>query len=79
MEETKAYLEDEIDKVLPTIDDVCESMSVTQVIGCDIGDAKQRGLCRLANAEVQACQRVEGGSKSYTAAKGRTQSPALPG
>jgi hypothetical protein len=32
MEEAKAYVEDEIDEVLPTIDDVCDGMSVSLVI-----------------------------------------------
>jgi hypothetical protein len=27
MEEAKAYVEDEIDEVLPTIDDVCDGMT----------------------------------------------------
>jgi hypothetical protein len=80
MEETKAYLEDEIDKVLPTIDDVCEGMSVTQVI-------KDVTWETLNNADFvvwlkqkyKHAKELKEPFESYTAAKGRTQPPALSG
>jgi hypothetical protein len=76
MEEAKAYLEDEIDKVLPTIEDVCEGMSVTLVI-------KDVTWETLNNAEFvgwlkqkyKHARELKEPFDSYTAAKARTLPP----
>jgi hypothetical protein len=78
MEEAKAYLEDEIEKVLPTIEDVCEGMSVTLVI-------KDVTWETLNNAEFVAwlkekykhAKELKEPFDSYSAAKVRTSSPPL--
>jgi hypothetical protein len=78
MEEAKAYLEDEIDKVLPTIEDVCEGMSVTLVI-------KDVTWETLNNAEFvgwlkqkyKHARELKEPFDSYTAAKARTLPPQL--
>jgi hypothetical protein len=78
MEEAKAYVEDEIDKVLPTIDDVCEGMSVSLVIK----DVTWETLNNLEFVEwlkekYKHAKELKQPFESYTAARGRTVTPPI--
>src|ERR1700730_3087518 len=78
MEEAKAYVEDEIDKVLPTIDDVCEGMSVTLVIKDVTWETLNNGeFFEWLKQKYKHAKELKEPFESYTAARGRTLPPAL--
>jgi hypothetical protein len=76
MEETKAYLEEEIDKVLPTMQDVCENMSVSLVIKDVTWDTLNNGeFVAWLKQKYKHAQELKEPFESYTAARERTISP----
>jgi hypothetical protein len=76
MEEAKAYLEAEINRVLPTIDEVCEGMSVNLVIK-DVTWAtlNNKEFVDWLKQEYSHSRELKEPFESYTAAKGRTIPP----
>jgi hypothetical protein len=78
MEEAKAYLEDEIEKALPTIDDVCEGMSVTLVIKDVTWETlNNTDFVGWLKQKYKHAKELKEPFDSYTAAKARTLSPPL--
>lgn len=77
MEEAKAYLEGEIDRVLPTIDEVCEGMSVILVIK-DVTwrTLNNKEFVDWLKQEYKHASELKEPFESYTAARGRTMPPA---
>jgi hypothetical protein len=76
MEEAKAYLEGEIDRVLPTIDEVCEGMSVSLVIK-DVTwtTLNNKEFVEWLKQEYKHASELKEPFDSYTAARGRTMPP----
>jgi hypothetical protein len=78
MEEAKAYVEDEIDKVLPTIDDVCEGMSVSLVIKDVTWETLNNGeFVEWLKEKYKHAKELKEPFESYTAARGRTVPPPV--
>jgi hypothetical protein len=76
MEEAKAYAEDEIDKVLPTLDDVCEGMSVSLVIKDVTWEMLNNGeFVEWLREKYKHAKELKEPFESYTAARGRTAPP----
>jgi hypothetical protein len=74
MEEAKAYLRDEIDKVLPTLDEVCEGMKVSLVIKDVTWETlNNREFVDWLKHTFRHAEELEEPFESYTAARGRTQ------
>lgn len=78
MEETKAYLEEEIDKVLPTIEEVCENMSVSLVIKDVTWDTLNNvEFVDWLKQKYRHAKELKEPFENYTAARGRTISPTF--
>jgi hypothetical protein len=78
MEEAKAYLEDEIERVLPTIDDVCDGMSVTLVIKDVTWETVNNvEFVEWLKHQYKNAKELNEPFETYTAARGRTVAPAI--
>jgi hypothetical protein len=78
IEEAKAYVEDEIDNVLPTIDDVCEGMSVSLVIKDVTWETLNNGeFVEWLKQKYKHAKELREPFESYTAARGRTVPPPV--
>jgi hypothetical protein len=77
MEEAKAYVEDKIDEVLPTIDDVCDGC-VSSVIKDVTWETLNNGeFVEWLKEKYKHAKELKEPFESYTAARGRTLPPAL--
>jgi hypothetical protein len=77
-EEAKAYLEDEIEKVLPTIEEVCEGMSVSLVIKDVTWETLNNGeFVDWLKQKYKHARELKEPFDSYTAARGRTVAPVF--
>ena len=78
MEEAKAYAEDKIDNVLPTIDEVCEGMSVSLVIKDVTWETLNNGeFVEWLKQKYKHAKELREPFESYTAARGRTIPPPV--
>jgi hypothetical protein len=78
MEEAKTYVEDEIDRVLPTIEEVCEGMSVSLVIKDVTWETlNNEEFVKWLKEKYKHAKELKEPFDTYTAARGRTVAPAV--
>jgi hypothetical protein len=74
MDEVKIYLQDEIDKALPTIEDVCEGLNISLVIKDVTWEMlNNQEFVDWLKEKYKHAKELQQPFESYSAARGRTQ------